>query len=350
VAYFDRMHVALGWVIIKVLSDTDPRMVAYQNEKLKNVAGLAESLGAESYEYSIDDIKRDAIKALKRLYGVEDKDRILNFAVQDFIEYMPALGIKDAGFYQTRVAKEMHYIAAQVYADLFLDGEYEDEFGADEDDYEDEEKFPSEFSTNDEDYLQYIPSDTVEPKWIDGWKRYRAKESGYETYAKTAASVLGKDGASAGHCSDVFKKINGAISFIKGGMFELEMLRLYASSEKVEYMKPTPDFRYPDGLAPQGVPDRLVYLADGSVRVCAWKTYDENASFEIQRKGKPCPEIIAARELIAKGRDVKLVVEGLYKGQFFSKEIDPDTDNKTVTVYKRDCGPWPPNIEELLGE
>jgi hypothetical protein len=115
-------------------------------------------------------------------------------------------------------------------------------------------------------------------------------------------------------------------------------------------MRPVPDFRYPDGLAPQGIPDRIVYLNDGTVRVCAWKVYDKHASFEIQRKGKPCPEIEAARELIANGREVKLVVEGLYKGQFFSKEIDPDTEDNVVTVYKRDCRTWPITIEELLGE
>jgi Zn ribbon nucleic-acid-binding protein len=344
-AYFDREHVSLGWAILKVLPDKDPRMLEYQTKKIANVAGLAKSLGAESYEYSFEEIQADAERALKKLFENVDKDRVLDFAVQDFIEFMPALGIKDAGYYQNRVAKEMHFLASQIYSDLYVD-ETDEEF--DEDDYEDEEEFPTTFSTNDEDYLKYIDRSTVEEKWIDGFVKYRAKESGFETYAKVAEQVLQKEGASAGYCSDVFKKITGAISFIKGGMFELEMLRLYDSAERVEYMKPRPDFRYPEGLSPQGVPDRVVYLADGSVRICAWKVYDKNASFEIQRKGKPCPEIIEAQELIAKGREVKLVVEGLYKGEFFSKEIDPDTEDKVVTIMKRDCQPWPPNIEDVL--
>lgn len=343
-ANFDREHVALGWVISKVLSDRDPRMVEYQRSKLANVASLAKSLGAESYEYDFAEIQTDAERALKRLFENVDRDRILDFAVQDFIEYMPALGIKDAGYYQNRVAKEMHFLAAQMYSDLYLDEEDDD----DEDSYEDEESFPTTFSLDDEDYLQYINPDTVEPKWIEAWKRYRVKESGWETYAEVAEQVIGREGASAGNASDQFKKIKGAIAFTKGGMFELEMLRLYDSSEKVEYMKPAPDFRYPEGLAPQGVADRIVYLSDGSVRVCAWKLYDKENSFEIQRKGKPCPEIIAAQELVAKGRDVKLYVEGLYKGSFFSKEIDPDTEDKVVTIYKRDCIKWPPAMEELL--
>jgi hypothetical protein len=346
-AFFDREHVSIGWVILKVLSDDDARMVQYQIDKLANVEALAKQLGAEGYEYTFEEIKADAKRALERLFNNIERERVLDFAVQDFIEYMPALGIKDAGNYQARVAKEMHFLAAQMYADLFVDDDYEEEY-EDEDDYEDEEEFPTTFSLDDESYLKYISPDTVEPKWIEAWKNYRADKSGWGTYAEVAEQVIGREGASAGNVSDQFKKIKGAVSFIKGGMFELEMLRLYATSEQVEYMKPAPDFRYPDGLAAQGVPDRVVYLADGSVRVCAWKVYDKENSFEIQRKGKPCPEIVAAQELVAKGRDVKLFVEGLYKGDFFSKEIDPDTDDKVVTIYKRDCVKWPPKIEELL--
>jgi hypothetical protein len=347
-AFFDREHVSLGWIVSKVLSDEDPRMVNYQADKIANVDALARQLGAEGYEYSFEEIQNDAKKALERLFNSIEKERVLDFAVQDFIEYMPALGIKDAGHYQARVAKEMHFLAAQTYADLYIDEEHDEDEYDDEDDYKDEEEFPTTFSLEDESYLKYISPDTVEPKWIDAWSRYRAKESGWTTYGEVAEQVIGREGASAGNVSDQFKKITGAIAFIKGGMFELEMLRLYQSSEQVEYMKPAPDTRYPEGLAPQGVPDRIVYLNDGSVRVCAWKVYDKENSFEIQRKGNPCPEIIAARELVAKRRKVKLFVEGLYKGDFFSKEIDPDTDDKVVTIYKRDCVKWPPKIEELL--
>lgn len=344
-AFFDREHVSLGWVILIVLSDKDPRMLQYQKEKLANVDSLAGSLGAESYQYTFEEIQSDAERALDKLFENIDEDRILTFAVQDFIEFMPALGIKDAGYYQHRIAKEMHFLAAQKYSDLYVDGDEDDN-----DAYEDEEDFPTTFSVKGEDYLKYISPDTVDPKWIDGWIRYRNKESGYETYAAVAESVLGRDGASAGNCSDQFKKITGAIAFLKGGMFELEMLRLYSTSSNVEYMKPAPDFRYPEGLAPKGVPDRTIFLTDGTIRVCAWKVYDKENSFEIQRKGKPCPEIVAARELLAKGREVKLYVEGLYKGEFFSKEIDPDTEDKVVTIYKRDCGKWPPKIGDLIGE
>ena len=98
---YNRAHSLLGYVAFNIANIDKP----------------PKNLEEELLLYSFDDVKREAESALKRMFQELDKNRVLNFCVQDFIEWMPALNIrKPHTNYQSRVAKEMHYMAQEMLA------------------------------------------------------------------------------------------------------------------------------------------------------------------------------------------------------------------------------------------
>jgi hypothetical protein len=322
-------------------------LTIYELYKYNNLEQTLEDGGADSWSFSLDELEEEGKRAAQIIIEKYGEAQAKKFN-KDYVKFLMSskdINIKDFGEYQTGVGERAYfYINLEEEKDPPEEGEVEDA---------DEEPAPTGFSLDDLDYLDIIEREgRVEQKWIDAYRNYKLRKSGWETHREIAKRVGLKSHTSISETH--FPQIKGSISQLKGGLFEIEMLKLYAQCGNVDILQPAPrGFKYPDDLAPAGQSDRIVYLLDGTIRICAWKFYDENATVELWRDGHFCPEILKARELIDRGMPqerVKVVVEGNMKGEFFSKEIDPFDDRKSVTIFKRERSQWPPDLNKVLGD
>ena len=127
---------------------------------------------------------------------------------------------------------------------------------------------------------------------------------------------------------------------LMGYEFERTMATLYTQCPRVLRMEPADD-----DVAREGVPDRIVFLDDGSIRVCSWKCHTENASIKV----KDSPEIRLTRELLKQGKNAYMVLEGLFDGRFFSIRVDPFRSKASVRIRDEDFLEWPPDVEKWIG-
>ena len=198
---------------------------------------------------------------------------------------------------------------------------------------------PADFSTDEKFWLNQIHArypHLVMEKYFDAYAKYIDGEKGWESESKVGKSLPVPVVKSTVH--EMFEKIKGAVKRTMGYDFERIMARLYATSPLVIRMEPSVD-----EVAKEGHPDRLVFLPDGSIRICSWKIHNENESIKVENS----PEIKVASAFKDRKR-VKMVVEGLFQGHFFSIEVNPDQNKGSVRVTKADMVDWPPDMDKLL--
>ncbi len=333
-----------------------PVIMIYSCIKDENLERWQEAGGGDSWQFNLRELKEDAVKAADILEREFKLDRLSDYSLTDIQRLMPACKVKDNIDYQNAVAKECKFEIEKRLTKRHVAGMDTPTEGAPEEDVS------TRFSMSDDDYLGMIRAEwpSESHKWIDLFVKHKEGRSGYDTYQGIIVKlkqldVRKKDGTyytSPSGISNQFKTIKGRIRELKGALLEIEMLRLYSTSPNVEVMIPAPTtLRYPDDIAPTGVPDRVVVLIDGTYRVCAWKCYDSNATIPLfdSSKNDWCPEVLKARDLHSRGAKVKLVLEGIVKGEFFSVEVDPFDDAPSRTIKKKERSAWPPNVDKLLG-
>lgn len=176
----------------------------------------------------------------------------------------------------------------------------------------------------------------VMEKYFDAYEKYIHGEEGWTSESKIVTKIPGLKSKSTVH--EMFQKIKGAIKRIMGYDFERIMANLYADSSLVLRLEPGVN-----EVAKDGQPDRIVYLSDGSIRICSWKVHNENESIKVADS----PEIRLTRHLQAT-KNVIMVLEGLFQGRFFSIVVDPEQSKGSVRVRKEDMQDWPPDLQKIL--
>jgi hypothetical protein len=370
-----------------------PVLLIYEILKDSNLDKIHYQMGAEGVEVNWAQVDEDVDAVyeglLKRTMEMHpDKDsalRILSeMPVSRILRRVPAFGIKGEVEYQTLVAEETVERIQREMTEHYMKGRFPDDDTnitggvRDGGDAEPERAtMPETFSLADADYLPIVKEEAqmgkfkIDMKYIDAFERYMRKEADWKDYALVAAS-LGL--TSPGNISEQFQRITGRISQLRGGLFEIEILKQYLQTGMTVSVDPKPILKYPEGMAPEGQPDRKIVLISGKIRICAWKCYGgNNPTIELGRKRDsaggvfvPCPEILDARRMIEMGANpemLEVVVEGIMGKreklpdgsgfrvvpEYFRKEVDPYTDDHSVTITKRERIPYPPTVEQLTG-
>jgi len=345
---YDREGHAFGWCQLQLLPVNHPAMEEYAEFKERILERWQQAMGAEGYEFDVEDVVREAERALKILFDRLDHEIVSQYTLSDLKNLMPALGVRDVGFYQDAVAKHLHMLIQREVQQRRKEALEEMTRTTGESVPVD---LDLEFTLDDGPYLEVIRREwpLEMRKWVDAYERYMARESGWETYRKIAMQF---GMSSPGNVNDKFKRIKGRLRELKGGMMEIELLRRYLACPEVVDIQPPlmGDYpHYPEDIAREGVPDRVIVLADGTVRVCAWKLYESNATIPLRDKhDRPCPEIVRALELMNSGAEVQLVLEGIVGDRFFSVLIDPMTTRKSRTVAPSETVPWPPDLSLVM--
>jgi hypothetical protein len=371
-----------------------PVLMIYEILKDSNLDKIHYQMGAEGVEINWTQVDEDVSAVydglLERTMENHPKKetalRILSeMPVSRILRRVPAFGVKGEGEYQTLVAEETVERIQKERTEFYLKHEFSGDGGTTRqtghdnmDAYDEPERaeMPDTFSMDDVDYLPIVTEEVkmgkfkIDMKYVDAFGRYKRGQTDWADYPSVAAS-LGL--ASPGNISEQFGRITGRISQLRGGLFEIEILKQYLHSGQTISIDPKPLLSYPEGCAPEGMPDRKVILVNGKIRICAWKCYGgNNPTIELGRKRDsaggefvPCPEIKEARRMIEMGANpemVEVVVEGIMgkrkklpEGgfeiipEFFQTFVDPYTDDHSVTIEKRGRVPYPPTIEQLTG-
>jgi hypothetical protein len=352
--------VAIGWIQMQVLTEErianqpiymlDPKnkrtvkKTEYLAEKKTMLKRMQRQMGLESADTDWDIVDEDVRRmrrSLKKRYKLT-LEELAERPKSWFEKRVSTCGVKGNTRYQDLVAEET-YTNVQIEQSR----EYVKKVTGKELDEEPEEEEPElQFSLDPLDYLDQIEAAWMQdPKkvkiahWVAHYRRF-VKESRERPKAPTQKEIAGWAGlSSSGNVSEMFQRIDSAIHKLQGDAFEIKMFDLYSPCAQVLNMKP--QTRAPE---PKEKPDRVVFLTDGTVRVCSWKHYPSNATIPIQG-----PEMLEARALLAKGAKVQLILEGICPHGFFSVELDPDDEKKHRTIHKRECQSFPPDMNQLLG-
>ena len=360
ILYENSDDVAIGWIRMEVLTEErianipiymlDPKnkrtlkKTEYLAEKRIMLKRMKRQMGLESADTDWDIVDEDVrrmLRSLKKRYKLELAE-LAERPKSWFEKRVSTCGVKGNTRYQDLVAEET-YTKVQVEQTKA----YVKETTGKELDEEPEEEEPElQFSLDPLDYLNQIeaawmqdPKKTKIAHWVAHYRRY-IKESRERPKAPTQKEIAKWAGlSSSGNVSEMFQRIDSAIHKLQGDAFEVKMFDLYSTCGQVLNMKPST--RTP---VPKEQPDRVIFLTDGTVRVCSWKHYPSNATIPIQG-----PEMLEARALLARGATkVQLILEGICPHGFFSVELDPDDEKKHRTIHKRECQSFPPNMDKLL--
>ena len=177
---------------------------------------------------------------------------------------------------------------------------------------------------------------TVLPKYFDAFEKYLDGTRGWESHRKVAKQI----GVAKATVTEAFHKIEGAMKREMGYAFEVLFQREYRKCPLVLETEPSDD-----RPAPNGTPDLVAHTTDGRVRIVSIKIHNENESITISKKS---PEVRLLGELLERGVDAYMVVEGLFQGHFYSVAYDAETRKSSVRVRKRDLLEWPPDLQQLL--
>ena len=245
--------------------------------KGENIRRWQEAAGAESVITSFTELRETAEKALQTIKSELEPWMLERLTKKDILGMVTAMRIVGRAEEQESVASMVYNMLTRELQEQQAETEAESDTEAPEPDAatpteDGQPMYLTEFSLNDEDYIPLI-RDKLTPavrRWADAYEKYLRKESGWESYRKVRDSM---GTTSLGMVSDMFKKVKGMIQRTRGYYLEIELLKRYAQSPHVVQIIPEPrGFRYPEDRAPEGEPDRVFLLSDGTFRVCAWKS------------------------------------------------------------------------------
>jgi len=197
---------------------------------------------------------------------------------------------------------------------------------------------PADFKTDPHYWFQVVKErypDLVMNKYWEAYTGYLDHDEEFKSH-RHIANYLGLKKSTV---TETFQKIEGGMKRLMGYEFERVMAKIYQDSNTVLRIDPPVE-----RTAKEGQPDRIVYLADGSIRVCSWKVANEEESIKV----KNSPEIRLTKRLLEEGKDTHMVMEGLFEGRFFSVLVDPEQTKGSVRVRKDCYYEWPPDIPRLL--